>query len=109
MFNLTQEESKVVLFLVISALIGTGISFASKTHTKLQKAVSADLRIAKINLNQASLDDLLESRCVSRRLADKIIELRNEHGGLGDFQELKKIKGVKDSRLKKLGKEFFVE
>ena len=109
MFNLTQEEGKVILFLAICALFGIGISFAAKTHSKLQKAVSADLRIAKINLNQASLDDLLESRCVSRKLADKIIGLRNERGNLGDLSELKEIKGIKDSRIKKLEEEFFVE
>ena len=109
MFNLTQEESKVVLFLVISALIGTGVNFVAKTHSTVQKAVSADLRIAKINLNQASLDDLLESRCVSRKLADKIIGLRNERGTLDNFEDLKEIKGVKESRLSKLGEVFFVE
>lgn len=109
MFNLTEEESKVVLFLAICALIGTGISFAAKTHSKLQKAASADLHIAKINLNQASLNDLLESRCVSPKLADKIIGLRNERGSLGNFEDLKEIKGVKDGRLKKLEEAFFVE
>ena len=109
MLNLTQDECKVVLFLAISVLIGTGINFFVKTHFRLQKAVSADLRIAKINLNQANLDDLLESRCISRKLADKIIAYRNERGNFADIQDLKEIKGIKDSKLKKLEEAFFAE
>jgi len=109
MFNLTHEEKKVVLFLVSIALIGTGINFCLKVKSPIKKFILADINIAKINLNTASLQDLLESRALSKRLAKEIIEYRLAHGGFSDIEELKEIKGIGEYKYEKLKELFFVK
>lgn len=109
MFNLTAEEKKVVLFLISIALLGVGINFSLKINSPIKKFILADVNIAKINLNQASLQDLLESRALSKKLAEKIIEYRLLRGGFSDLEELKEIKGIGEHRYEKLRELFFLE
>lgn len=109
MFNLTPEEKKVVLFLVSVALIGIGINFCLKANSPIKKYILYDINIAKINLNTASLEDLSESRALSKRLAQRIIEYRDAHSGFNDLEELKEIKGIGDYKYEKLKELFFVK
>ncbi len=109
MFNLTPEEKKVVLFLIGIALLGVGINFCLKINSPIKKFILADVNIAKINLNKACLEDLLESRALSKRLAEKIIEYRGSRGGFSDLEELKEIKGIGEYRYEKLKELFFLE
>ncbi|MFA5276035.1 MAG: helix-hairpin-helix domain-containing protein [Candidatus Omnitrophota bacterium] len=109
MLNLTREESKVILFLVFAILLGLGVSYAAKTSSGFKTAAQADLKIAKFNLNQAGLEEILKTGCVPPKLAERIIRYRDEHGSFDSIEQLKQVKGVKDSRIRKLEKVFFVE
>ena len=108
MFNLTQEERKVVLFLLAMIFIGFGISFAAKRSENLKKLLTTDTDIGKLNLNEVSREDLLHLRLLNPKLGGKIIAYRNEKGPLESFEELKSIKGVNDKRIKELEKFFFL-
>jgi len=109
MFDLTVEERKVVLFLVFAALAGLGVNYLVKINKRLQPHLEADLRIAKLNLNQAGLEEILDTDCVPRKIAGNIIEYRKINGDFSSIEQLKEIKGIKGKRFSKLEKLFFVE
>lgn len=109
MFNLTPDERKVVLFLLGIALAGIGINFSLKVNSPLKKIIFPDASIAKIELNKATLEDLLQSRALSKKIAQKIIEYRNASGGFSGLDELKDIKGIGEHRYEKLKELFFLE
>ena len=109
MLSFTPDERKVILFLITVALIGLGINFTIKINSPIKKFVTVEANIAKFNINQASLEDLLQSQCVSAQIAKKIIEYRDSHGRFSDLEELKEVKGIGDYRYEKLKELFFVE
>ena len=109
MFSLTNEERKVFLFLAIIALAGMAINFALKINSSSASILKADERIAKIDINQVSLEDLLASRLIPQKLAEKIVAYRNEHGQFRDLEELREVKGIGNFRLEKLKEILFVE
>jgi len=108
MLDLTCQERKVVLFLISIALIGAGVDFAVKMNTGIEKVIVSE-NIAKININLASLDDLINSGVVTQKLAQKIIEYRDNVGSFGNIKELKEVKGIGEARLEKIEEIFFVE
>lgn len=76
MLNLTQQERQTILFLIAVALIGLGANFAIKTNSRVKHLITTDSNIAKLNLNCVSREDLLRSRLLTPRLAERIIEYR---------------------------------
>ncbi len=109
MLNLTLQERKVLLFLMSVALVGIGINFAVKVNSHITKLIQVDSRITRINLNQASLEDLLSTPGITPKLAKNIVAYRNTRGAFKDIEELKEIKGIGDYRYEKLKDLFFVE
>ncbi len=109
MLNLTLQERKVLLFLMSVALVGWGINFAIKVNSPVAGVFQVDNRITRINLNQASLEDLLGAPGITPKLAQNIIIYRNTRGTFRDIEELKEIKGIGDYRYEKLKDLFFVE
>ena len=109
MFNLTQQERQVVIFLISVALAGLGINFVLKLNSGIEKLIWADDRLTKININQAGLDELLGMKIITPKLAKSIIEYRNAKGAFRDIQELKEIKGIGDYRYERLKDLLFVE
>lgn len=110
MFNLSRQERQAVLFLSALALFGLGADFASKINSPVKSFFAPSANLGKINLNKASLEDLISSRCLPKKTAEKIIRYRAECGGaLESIEELKEIKGIGDSRYQKLQELFYVE
>ena len=109
MFDLTPQERKVVLFLISAALVGLGINFVVKTNSRMERFVKADAEILKININQATLEDLVGTKVLSSKLAAKIIEYRNSHSPFKELQDLKEIKGIGEYRYEKLKEVFYVK
>jgi competence protein ComEA len=108
MFDLTPQERKVVLFLLSVALAGIGINFAVKISPAASSIVKSE-NVARININYATVDDLINSRVITPKLAQKIIEYRDSGGLLDDMDKLKEIKGIGEKRLEKLKEVFFIE
>jgi len=109
MLNLTQEERKVILFLLAVALLGLGINFAIKVNSPIVSVLVRDDHFAKVNLNQVNLQDLLSLTGITPKLAESIIAYRNARGAFGDIEELKEIKGIGEYRYEKLKDLFYVE
>jgi len=106
MFNLTTQERRVFLFLIIVFLIGIGLNFSMKrtSSTKFIGYVNSD--IGKINLNNATKQMLLDVPGIGEKLAQSIIEYRDQKGKISDIEELKNIKGINKSKYERT-KDYF--
>lgn len=102
MFNFSREEEKAILFLISMALIGLGVSFLAKRCSKVEAIAYVHQEIVKINLNQADKETLISVPGIGEKLAQRIIEYRQEYGDFNDINNLKKVRGITDYRLDKL-------
>jgi competence ComEA-like helix-hairpin-helix protein len=108
MFCLTEEERKVILFLAGVALLGIGLNFALKANARAEKFIRPGIELSKLNINQATLQDLVGSRAVTKKIALAILEYRQDSSGFKDMEELKEVKGVGSCRLEKLKEVFYL-
>ncbi len=109
MLNFTPEEKKVILFLLIVAFCGIALNNLAKLNCRVKKLFCAEVHLAKIDLNKISLAQLLETRCLSLKTGQRIIEYRLEHGDFTSLEGLKEVKGIGEKRYEKLKELFFVE
>lgn len=109
MFELTQEERKVVLFLIAITLLGLGIAFALKFYPRIERLLLPDVKSVRLNINRAGIKDLLDTQRISPKLARKIIEHRADYGSFTDISQLKEIKGIGEYRYEKIKDLFYIE
>jgi competence ComEA-like helix-hairpin-helix protein len=109
MFNLTRQEEQVIIFFSALALVGAGLNFLWKSKLPLAEKGRFAEKMVKINLNQASQEELVSTQAVSEKLARKIIAYRLSRGEFAKLEELKEVKGIGEYRYKKLKELFFVE
>ena len=76
---------------------------------RIKKLFCPQVHLARINLNKASLEELISSRCLPVKTSRRIIEYRLKNGDFSSLETLKKVKGVGDKRYEKLREIFFVE
>ncbi|MDD5464772.1 MAG: helix-hairpin-helix domain-containing protein [Candidatus Omnitrophica bacterium] len=109
MFNFTPEERKVILFILGLAFCGLALSNLAKAGCRIERIVCPQVQLARINLNQVTLEELTRFKCVSAKLAQAIIERRNLGKKFASLEELKEVKGIGDKRYEKLKEVFFIE
>ena len=102
MFNFTQQERQVVLFLVSAALVGIGINFWLKRYSPIKTIAVFYQDIGKINLNTADKDMLLGIPGIGEKLARRILDYRDKQTGFSSVEELKDIKGINNYRYEKI-------
>ncbi|MFH0989025.1 MAG: helix-hairpin-helix domain-containing protein [bacterium] len=123
---LTATEQKVILFLSATFIIGAGIKFytgatsenigfdyraSDSTFTALSAAFNRDtasIRLSlkeaasPLNINTASLEELIQLPGIGSVTAKRILVFRQEHGKLTSLDELTAIKGISQKKLDKL-------
>lgn len=109
MFILTQQERRVILFLLTVAIAGMGINLCIKVNSRAERIIRPDSNIGKLDINNISREALLRSRLISNKLAERIIEYRDINGPFLSLDDLKEVKGIGDFKLQKLKEIFFVE
>ncbi|MBM3249610.1 MAG: helix-hairpin-helix domain-containing protein [Candidatus Omnitrophica bacterium] len=102
MFSLTRQERQVILFLMATALFGTGIDFLVKRYSPERRIPSFGQNIGRINLNTAGPELLEELPGIGQKLASRIIEYRDQSGGFDSVEELKQVKGITVYRFEKI-------
>lgn len=102
MFELTQEERKAILFLVTIALIGVGSNFLVKHLAAGRTVAHFSQDLGKINLNSADKKLLMGVSGIGEKLAQRILESRDQREGFSNVDELKEIKGITDSKFAKI-------
>ena len=58
--------------------------------------------VQKVNINTATVEQLVEVKGIGEVLAQKIVEYRQAHGGFKSLDELDNVKGVGGKTLEKL-------
>ena len=109
MVNFTPEEKRVILFLLGLAFCGLILSNLIKVNARLEKIVYPSVQLAKLNLNKVSLSELTGVKCISAKLAQRILEYRNLRREFANLEELQEVKGVGPQRYEKLKDIFFIE
>jgi len=119
MFDLTDQEKKVVIFLIAAALAGSGVVFYKNVRSRPRVEVVAGALDANagqqgrsagvVNINTATLDELISLEGIGPVLAKAIIEYRDASGPFTDTSDLKKVKGIGDAKYKAIGERVTVE
>jgi competence protein ComEA len=60
------------------------------------------LALDKININMASIEQLVELKGIGEKTAVKIVEYRKEHGDFATVDDLANVKGIGDKKLEAL-------
>lgn len=107
MMNLTREERKVVLFLVMIALLGAGVSSGLKQFGAGKTAASFSGDLGKVDLNRADKRALVGISGIGERLAQRIIDYRDASAGFDSLEELREVKGIHDSKFARI-KEYLI-
>ena len=50
--------------------------------------------VAKININNASVDELLQLKFIGPEFAERIVQYRTEHGPFERAEDIMKVKGI---------------
>lgn len=109
MLNLTGEERKVILFLIIIGFIGVGANFLMKLNASAKPLSYYSEIIGKVDLNSAHNNLLISIPGVGVKLAQRIIDYRQEQGGFKDITDLKNIKGITNYRYEKIKDSFIIK
>jgi competence protein ComEA len=109
MLNLTRQERQVILFLIVVALLGLGINFLLKHHSKIKIIAYVSQDIAKIDINKAGKQSFMDVPGVGKILAQRIIDYRKQNAGFEVIAELKSIKGISKPKYEAIKDYFIVE
>ena len=108
MFNLTPQERKVILFLGTVTLTGMGINFFAKNFSSVKVIAYLNQDISKIDLNQADKYTLMSVSGIGEKIAQRILEYRNQEGNFHDIEELRRIQGLTKSKYEKIKDDFVI-
>ena len=56
----------------------------------------------KIDINKASVEELVQLPRIGQKMAERIVEYRQEHGPFKTVEDLKAVKGIGDKVLEQL-------
>ena len=107
---LTDDEMKILGFLVFLGLLGLGIKFTGLTATNESEVVDSlnfekNYEI-KYDLNTVSKKELITIRGIGEKKAEDIISYRKE-SGFSSKHDLKKIKGIGEITYNKIKDNFY--
>ncbi len=118
MFNLTKSERMVLLFLIVSCLVGLSINFirANQERVDLCVAESGLTRTEKnfdrlikeskkVNINQAAIEQFVSLPGIGPSLAERIISFRQNQGPFKSIEDITKVTGIGPKKFEAI-KEF---
>ena len=103
MLQLTRQERKVLLIIGVFILATSLLRFFNTSSLVVGPTEVID-QAQSIDINTASVDRLQDIPGVGEVIANRIIKYRNEFGRFTDLDDLKKVKGIGDKKIKRLKK-----
>jgi len=97
---MSRQERLIIIFLLVCAMVGTGVSFYKKAHLPNIQVVPSDiakeaaLPKSKININTASQEELVSLPGIGPSLAEKIITYRRENSAFLLPEDITKVPGI---------------
>jgi len=84
---------KLVLFL---------IPFCAGFAKETQKVPTPEKSVTIVNINTATLDDLVTLPQIGPAIAQRIIDFRTEHKSFGSIEEIMNVKGIGPKKFEKI-------
>ncbi len=109
MLNLTKYEKAIITFLAASALLGGGILYYQKVGARIELEVlplapeGAGIQAARlVNINEATLHELVRLPGIGPVLARRIIDYRNLGGPFKKVEDIKNVKGIGQEKFEQV-------
>jgi len=130
-FGFTKNESRIVLFLVSTFLVGMVLKlsnvsfrsqpefdytesdsiFAARSQHHLESSMDDDVArhdsavsasSSLININSASKEELMQLPGIGLTMAERIIQYRKEHGPFQNVEDLQNVKGIGKKKFERI-------
>ena len=114
MISLTKRERYIILFLIVTFILGVGLRYfnGDRHHSEkvsVTKRSPADAELdaiieqeETININTADMNRLMRLPGVGPKYAERIIEYRQVHGGFEKPEDIKHINGIGEKKFEKI-------
>ncbi len=102
--HLTSQERMVLLWLLVVILTGVSVSFIFKRYPKIQKAIDLidqGQLVSKLDVNQATIDQLVALPYIGEFTAKKIVHYRQQKGMIVSIEEIATIPGIRKDLYQK--------
>ena len=122
MIKLERVEKAILIFLIAALILGMAISALRKARPPITVKIekfnveqykdnAADLSLSdeRIDINSASLKDLMKIKGVGKTIAGRIVEYRYRNGSFASIDDLKNVKGVGVALFEKIRNRIKVE
>lgn len=100
--GMTEQAAKTYLNLAERVKDGQKIEVLSVSEAEEQKRADAQQRNGQINLNQASVQELMTLTGIGEAKAKDILLYREQHGSFSSIEELMEIPGIKSGVFQKI-------
>lgn len=104
---LTKQEKTVVFFLFHVLFWGACLHYTFIRFPQIRNYVNlteSDQLYRKINVNQASVQELMDIPYIGAFTAEQIMRYRRDNGSLQSLEELKTIRGIKQKNFERFSK-----
>lgn len=93
------RKTLVFIGVLLASLSLTGVAQTTHHHERHHKQASS---VASVNLNQASMDELVKLKGVGDKKAQAIVAYRKQHGDFKSVEDLAKVKGIGVKMLERI-------
>jgi competence protein ComEA len=97
-----KKTDRIVLVCVIVAILGAALGTRAALAPEPQIAQFVTKLTEPLDLNSATLDELIDLPGIGPVLARRILEYRDAHGGFTRVEELLEIRGIGPKRLEQV-------
>ncbi len=93
MFDLTRQEKWILVFLILSILLGLGVKYFGRPVIAVEEKASIQ-KIQPVNINKAAYKELVSLKGIGPKTAVRIIEYRETHGSFFYKEDIKNVEGI---------------